>query len=390
MASTWQAGRVLGAAILALGLGHGAAIAQATDEAPSAPQMSVPDMPSSPGMGNDTAEGPAPAAPTAEGDTAAPSTSDAPSAPETAPASERTTSEQPAPATAPKQSDAGAATDGTAASDAAPNAETAETAGESAGDGTASSASPAGEDEAIDLTTVSAEATPQTTEEAVRQAADRAADFLRNGGPAIWAIAALSVVTLALILWKTWRLIRMGAWSRRHARRAVDRWEDGDRTEALNLVRRRHGMRSTLTTAAMRAALNLPEKQAREETTRVARDVLSRAQGGLRALELISTIAPLLGLLGTVMGMISAFQALQEAGNSADPSMLAGGIWEALLTTAAGMAVAIPASAALTWFEAVIGNVRQDMEDLAARIFIAQGAEPVTDETQSRMGLAAQ
>ena len=82
-------------------------------------------------------------------------------------------------------------------------------------------------------------------------------------------------------------------------------------------------------------------------------------------------MAPLLGLLGTVLGMIAAFQALQEAGNRADPAMLAGGIWEALLTTAAGMAVAIPASAALTWCEAVIDSIRTDMEDLAARIFVA-------------------
>ena len=51
--------------------------------------------------------------------------------------------------------------------------------------------------------------------------------------------------------------------------------------------------------------------------------------------------------------MIAAFQALQEAGAQADPATLAGGIWEALLTTAMGMAVAIPASMALTWFDSI-------------------------------------
>ncbi|XHE58623.1 MotA/TolQ/ExbB proton channel family protein [Phaeobacter sp. BS52] len=86
---------------------------------------------------------------------------------------------------------------------------------------------------------------------------------------------------------------------------------------------------------------------------------------------MIATIAPLLGLLGTVLGMIAAFQALQAAGSKADPALLAGGIWEALLTTAAGMAVAIPASAALTWFEAVITRIRRDVEDSATRIFVA-------------------
>jgi biopolymer transport protein ExbB len=86
----------------------------------------------------------------------------------------------------------------------------------------------------------------------------------------------------------------------------------------------------------------------------------------------ISTIAPLLGLLGTVLGMIAAFQALQTSGAQADASVLAGGIWEALLTTAAGMAVAIPAALALAWFEAVIDRVASDLEDLLARVFLAQ------------------
>ncbi|MCC5968052.1 MAG: MotA/TolQ/ExbB proton channel family protein, partial [Natronohydrobacter sp.] len=77
---------------------------------------------------------------------------------------------------------------------------------------------------------------------------------------------------------------------------------------------------------------------------------------------------------GTVLGMIEAFQALQAAGNRADPAALAGGIWQALLTTAAGMAVAIPAAMALTWFESICDRVQVDMEDLATRIFTAQGA----------------
>jgi biopolymer transport protein ExbB len=118
-----------------------------------------------------------------------------------------------------------------------------------------------------------------------------------------------------------------------------------------------------------RADPALGEAQAREETTRVAKAELARARAGLRLLDLVVTIAPLLGLLGTVMGMIAAFQTLQETGGQADPSALAGGIWEALLTTAAGMGVAIPASMALAWFESVADRVQADMEDLATRIF---------------------
>jgi biopolymer transport protein ExbB len=117
----------------------------------------------------------------------------------------------------------------------------------------------------------------------------------------------------------------------------------------------------------------LSDAQAREETTRVAKAGLARARAGLRMLDLVVTIAPLLGLFGTVLGMIAAFQTLQESGAQADPSALAGGIWEALLTTAAGMGVAIPASMALSWFESVVDRVQADMEDLATRIFTRGG-----------------
>ena len=111
----------------------------------------------------------------------------------------------------------------------------------------------------------------------------------------------------------------------------------------------------------------MPESHAREEITRIAKRELAEARSGLRAIELIALIAPLLGLLGTVLGMIAAFRTLQESGGAADPSDLAGGIWEALLTTAAGMAVAIPASIALTWFEGVTDRLRLDLEDIGSR-----------------------
>ena len=182
--------------------------------------------------------------------------------------------------------------------------------------------------------------------------------FLTGGGPALWAIAALSVAATALILWKLWRLIDMGAWRRADAEAiAAGRGARADDPRAK-------------VAAAARAARALPREDAREAVAQVARRELHGMRAGLRALEVIATTAPLLGLLGTVLGMIAAFRALQAAGAGADPSVLAGGIWEALLTTAAGMAVAIPASVALNWFESVAEAAQADMEDLAARILL--------------------
>lgn len=236
--------------------------------------------------------------------------------------------------------------------------------------------------EAVELPPVQ----PLTRQEELKlmavETSQKALKFLRDGGPSIWAIAVLSVITLTLILWKIWRLALIGAWSRGKASKAVAAYEAGKPDAALAVVQGRMGIRSKVVTAGLIALRSLPEARAREETARVAKKHLAQAGTGLGALELIATIAPLLGLLGTVLGMIAAFQALQQAGSKADPALLAGGIWEALLTTAAGMAVAIPASAALTWFESVITRIRQDIEDSATRLFVA--------ETPAKLQMAAE
>jgi hypothetical protein len=83
----------------------------------------------------------------------------------------------------------------------------------------------------------------------------------------------------------------------------------------------------------------------------------------------IAAIAPLVGLLGTVFGMIEAFQSLLTAGSGVDPLVLAGGLWEALLTTAAGMAVAIPASILASWCDGIAECAQIRMDDVATRAF---------------------
>jgi biopolymer transport protein ExbB len=200
---------------------------------------------------------------------------------------------------------------------------------------------------------------------------------MTRGGPVIWAIAALSVLTLALILWKLYRLSTLGAWSGAGTTlAAITLWQQGEAAAALARLSPRRSVRARLAHAAMAAHGDsaLTPDAAREETTRIARALLAELRGGLRPLDLIVTIAPLLGLLGTVLGMIAAFQALQEAGGQTDPATLAGGIWEALLTTAAGMAVAIPAAAALTWFDSIADRLQAEMEDDATRIFTRGGS----------------
>ena len=210
--------------------------------------------------------------------------------------------------------------------------------------------------------------------ETAPDALSQAVNLIHLGGPAMWAIVALSVASLTLILWKVMRLATMGAWSGGgHTARALALWKQGKTAEALAILDRRDSLRAILTRSAMRAALEpgLDRDGAEAETARVARGLLAQAAWGLRGLELAASTGPLLGLLGTVTGMIASFQSLQAAGVRADTATLAGGIWEALLTTAAGMAVAIPAQIALVWFESIVDRLRHDMEDAATQVLHA-------------------
>ncbi|MEM9145999.1 MAG: MotA/TolQ/ExbB proton channel family protein [Pseudomonadota bacterium] len=217
------------------------------------------------------------------------------------------------------------------------------------------------------------------------------ADLVDKGGLAIWPIIALSVFSLAIILWKLWRFLASGIWKRQAAEAAIDRWARGETDTAMALLGRDRSACARLVEVALTRVGDhaTSRAEAEVETTRVAKRLLGEAQTGLRGLEAIATIAPLLGLLGTVLGMIAAFQALETTGARADPAALAGGIWEALLTTAAGMAVAIPTSAALIWFESAIDSLRRDLEDMATRIF-NRAPRPVPAAVAEGPGLASQ
>ena len=101
---------------------------------------------------------------------------------------------------------------------------------------------------------------------------------------------------------------------------------------------------------------------AREQGTALAGDLLSAMSRRMRLLETIVQAAPMLGLLGTVLGMIEAFGKLAANGGVGDPGQLAGGIWIALSTTAAGLAVAIPFYFVVNWLEERIERERVAME----------------------------
>ena len=136
-------------------------------------------------------------------------------------------------------------------------------------------------------------------------------ELLLKGGPILMLIAALSVISLAVILWKISQLLRLGALrSGQTTDAAISQWCAGEDVSAV--LAARSGMRAEFARDAirLRESPDWDESSRKEEIARIARARLQEISAGLRALELIVTIAPLLGLLGTVLGMIDAFQAL--------------------------------------------------------------------------------
>jgi biopolymer transport protein ExbB len=202
--------------------------------------------------------------------------------------------------------------------------------------------------------------------------------LLDLGGPVVALLLLLSVLALAVFLYKVWQFAAAGVGRHRAIDEAVSAFDAGDAQRAAARLRT---SRSHLAPVLAAALDGRPEEKPRIAARAEAR--LARIEGGFRLLDSIAQIAPLLGLFGTVLGMIDAFRALQEAGQSVDPSALAGGIWVALLTTAGGLAIAMPTSLALTWLESRAAADRLQA-DIALETFFC----PRRDEGRDRMEFA--
>lgn len=204
---------------------------------------------------------------------------------------------------------------------------------------------------------------------AIQDAVTRIAEL---GGPVVLLLGALSVLVLAVVLYKLWQFTIARVGSHRSIRQAVEAWDAGDRAAArAHLERSRSYLRPVIDMAL--ADRVDPERLEAEAEARFA-----RLESGFRLLDSVAQLAPLLGLFGTVLGMISAFQALQEAGAQVDPSILAGGIWVALLTTAVGLAVAMPTAVVLSWLEARMDRERVFVQK-ALRTILAPEGRAVAD-----------
>ncbi|MBY5987863.1 MotA/TolQ/ExbB proton channel family protein [Roseovarius atlanticus] len=204
--------------------------------------------------------------------------------------------------------------------------------------------------------------------ESLRQVADL-------GGPVVMILLAVSVVTLATVLYKLWQFSAAGVGRHKAMKEAVEAWDEGDLAAALAALKQSKSYLAPVVEMAFSA-----QPQDRKRLEAEAESRFARLERGFRLLDSVAQLAPLLGLFGTVLGMIEAFQSLQEAGAQVDPSLLAGGIWVALLTTAVGLAVAMPTSMVLSWLEGRMDGERVTAERAISTVLHPQGrAAPAAD-----------
>ncbi|MEM6972933.1 MAG: MotA/TolQ/ExbB proton channel family protein [Pseudomonadota bacterium] len=197
-----------------------------------------------------------------------------------------------------------------------------------------------------------------------------ALDLFEAGGPVVAILGAMSIFALAIILAKLMQFSAAGTGDRRSVREVLTMLKSGRLGEAFARARGSRNIAATILAEAMEGqARGVAEARVREACYCEAQLRIEALRGWMRPLEVIGTLAPLLGLFGTVLGMIEAFGQLEAAGSQVDPAILSGGIWEALLTTAVGLAVAIPVVAAVNWFERRVERVEHDIDTGLAGLF---------------------
>ena len=187
-------------------------------------------------------------------------------------------------------------------------------------------------------------------------------DFLLKGGPLMWPILLCSIVSFTIVLERFYYLYRERTKIPNIFSRVKSLLKEERVDEALKLCESTSGPIAHI----LAIGIHLRRRSLEEKEKIIARAgsrIVRQLDKNLRGLAIIGNITPLLGLLGTVTGMIKAFIKIQELGGRVDASVLAGGIWEALLTTAAGLSVAIPALVAYHYFEGKVDDYTAQMKE---------------------------
>jgi biopolymer transport protein ExbB len=188
-------------------------------------------------------------------------------------------------------------------------------------------------------------------------------NYVERGGPVMWPLLALSVLGLTVMLWRWWALRQAASGVPTLMKALRTALLDGDIAQAIAICDRYPGPISSIVKAGLVRA-GRPKEEVELALQDASAHELSVLERGLPILATVAMIAPLLGFLGTVTGMINSFDALASVGLN-NPAAVARGISEALITTAAGLIIAIPVQMAYNYFVTNVNGLVRNMESAA-------------------------
>lgn len=190
--------------------------------------------------------------------------------------------------------------------------------------------------------------------------------YFKEGGPWMYALALCSIVALMVIIYKAWDFWKATGDPDTLLRQIEEHLAKGDRAGAVKLCAELDTASAAVARAALESADRGPEA-VREAVQSTGTVRMARLETYLPLLSTVANIAPLIGFLGTVTGMIKAFHAIAYFGMG-EPKVVAAGIAEALLTTATGLMIAIPCFAAYNYFVTRLNHLTLDMEHAGKHI----------------------
>src|SRR5690349_1963452 len=210
-------------------------------------------------------------------------------------------------------------------------------------------------------------------------------EIVRAGGPLMWPIILCSIAAAAIVLEKLWTLQDRRVLPRELTQKVYQLVESNQINDKVIAALEQNSPLGRVLAAGL-ANRHRSREAMMERLEDTGRHVIHELERFLNTLGTIAGISPLLGLLGTVTGIIKSFNAIQ-AGGMGDPRALSGGIAEALICTAAGLIVAIPALFAYRYLRSKVDGIVIAMEKDAIRL--ADALEGQASEASPRVGRSA-
>ena len=187
-------------------------------------------------------------------------------------------------------------------------------------------------------------------------------EIFDKGGPVVWILTGYSVLAVAIVIERLLQFMLMPRPPRDFEAQLGRALRAGTAGQLLAPLQ---GPEVVLVRTLVEAAAENVRALGRV-ATRIGSQQLQAMERGFRTLEVLGNTAPLLGLFGTITGMIKAFVVIQQAGGRVDAQALAGGIWEAMITTGVGLAVSIPILLLLHFLEGMADRRAQAMRTYAS------------------------